>query len=260
MAALVDQVQATIEQHGTPLQLIEFYQVLSRVAFRRDTFHISDETLGHLRTALAMAQNLGDPTKTTETLFSYGFAMLWHGDVEPAILTLQSAFESAERIGNSLLKTQALAYWTIAERRRGCLEQARTLVGPGLAAAQSVQRDDYIGVALGNQAWLAWRDGKPDEARTLGLAALTHLNQLAMTYPFHWIVLLPLIAARVAQAEIEPALGYARTLLEPGQLRLPTPVTTALQDAIRAWEEGQPEAAKLHLEQVIAHAQAARYL
>ena len=124
----------------------------------------------------------------------------------------------------------------------------------------SVQRGDYVALAKGNQAWLAWRAGRLDEARALGLAALDHMGSLAMTHPFLWVILWPLMAVHLAEDDITTAVEYARKLLDPSQPCWPDEMTQALQEAVTAWEQGKPQVARQHLWQAQAHAQKTGYL
>ncbi len=260
MVVLAEQTRPLVEEHGTPLQQVEFYEVLRRVAFRRDRYLITEETLDYARIALTMAQQIGDAGKIADTQFGFGFALLWHGDFDCAAEMLQSALESAEQIGNTLLQVQSLTYLTVVERKRGCVEAVQMLAAESLAAAMSNQRGDYVALAKGNQAWLAWRAGRPDEARALGLAALDHISSLGTTHPFLWVILWPLIAVHLAEDSIATAVEYARKLLDPSQPRWPDELTQALQEAVAAWEQSEPQAARQHLWQAQAHAQKTGYL
>ena len=118
--------------------------------------------------ALQAARQAGDVNAILTTQFSYGFQLLWSGELEPASRELSQALVSAQSTRNLLLETQCLTYLTILERRRGNLERVAVLAQHSLDAAQACQRADYIGVAQANQAWLAWRQGDLETAGRLG--------------------------------------------------------------------------------------------
>jgi eukaryotic-like serine/threonine-protein kinase len=107
---------------------------------------------------------------------------------------------------------------------------------------------------------VAWRLGNMDECQENGLAALELWRPLSMSYPFCWTALLPLISVALAKQQVSEAVEYARMLLEPHQQRFPDDLTTALETAIQAWDTGQSDAARSHLQQATALAREMSYL
>jgi hypothetical protein len=69
-----------------------------------------------------------------------------------------------------------------------------------------------------------------------------------------------LIAVALHEEHHSLAIEYARTLLDPGQQRLPDELVVNLEQAIQAWDGGAPESARVLLQQSVTMAQQLRYL
>jgi hypothetical protein len=260
MAEIAGQIQARMQALGASLQQVDFYHLLAMQAF------LQAGILGSHRSRLAASQALqaarqdGDLNAITSTQFSYGFQLLWSGELEPASGELSQALASAQTTGNLLLQTQCLTYLTILERRRGNLERVAALAQESLGTAQACQRADYIGVAQANQAWLAWRQGDLETAGDLGQAAYETWNAGSHAYPIQWVGIWPLAAVRLAQGEVEQATRLAQRLLDPAQQRLPPELAKILGEIIQANEKGAREATRGLLEHALTLAQELDYL
>ena len=57
-----------------------------------------------------------------------------------------------------------------------------------------------------------------------------------------------LLAVELQRRAVAEAVEHARALLEPTQQRLPDPLAAALEAALGAWKQNQPEAAREYLE------------
>jgi hypothetical protein len=158
-----------------------------------------------------------------------------------------------------VLQRRCLVYLTIVHRKRGEVEETRRLIPRSLAVATGRQAFEYDGNAKANQAWVAWREDNLGQARLNGLAALA-LWRPSVTQPFKWLALWPLIGVAMAEDQLSEAVAYAQTLLEPHQQPMPEELTTAVEDAIQAWAEGEPELARTHLGRALELAQEMRYL
>jgi hypothetical protein len=129
-----------------------------------------------------------------------------------------------------------------------------------LEAATAVQNPAYVGAAQANLAWVAWKKANLTEALEKGETALKPWQQSDTGFMFQWLALYPLISIALDQDRIPDAMEYARGLLEPAQQALPGPLQTAFEDAIEAWEAGEPKATRTHLSRAIELAQEMDYL
>ena len=95
-------------------------------------------------------------------------------------------------------------------------------------------------MAIANRAWVAWRSGDEETAAADAQAALQMWEGLPVRYMFDWMALWPLVAIAFASRHIEQAAEYTRRMLSPPQQLLQQPARTLAEDAVRAWDVGQP--------------------
>jgi tetratricopeptide (TPR) repeat protein len=252
---LVEKLQPDVEQHGTPRQRCWFFSALALMAFRRDRYVVSEETLRHSQAAEAASQELGDLAMMTNAQFELGFAQLWLGDLDKAEQNLQASLTLAERTGDVMLEARCLTYLTVASRKRGQVEKTRHYIAKSLEVATAVQMREYIATAKANRAWVSWREENLAEAQENGRTALELWQQMPLVYPFRWTALWPLIGVALAENRTADAVEHARSLLEVTQQRLPDRLTGQLEEAISAWEGGEPQRAHACLNQCIEVAQ-----
>lgn len=260
MADLAGQIQPRMEAFGSPVQQVDLYHYLAQMAFLRAGFLGSRESWSAAERGLQAARETGDMNAILSMQFSYGFHLLWSGELEPAARELSQALAATRELGNLLLQTHGLTYLTVVERRRGNLEQVVELARESLEAARSIRRVDYIGVAQANQAWLAWREGDLEAADRLGRAALETWNADSHPYPLQGLGIWPLVAVRLARGEVNEAVEPARRLLDPAQQRLPTEMAALLEQAFHSHDEADWEAARLSLSRALELAQELNYL
>ena len=84
IAAIAEQIQTLIDQFGTPLQQMDFYRLIARKAFLQAGFQGTQDSLQAASHALIAARDSGDENAIATSQFSYGFQLLWNGDLEPA--------------------------------------------------------------------------------------------------------------------------------------------------------------------------------
>ena len=260
MADLAGQIQPRMEAFGSPLQQVDLYHHMAQMAFLRAGFLGSRESCSAARRGLQAARETGDMNAIPSMQFSYGFHLLWSGELEPAARELSQTLATLRELSNRLLQTQCLTYLTIVERRRGNFEQVAELARESLEAAQAIRRVDYIGAAQANQAWLAWRMGDLEGTNRLGQAALEAWNTDSHPYPLQGLGIWPLVAVRLTRGEVNEAVEPARRLLDPAQQRLPAEMAALLEQAFHSHDEADWEAARLSLSRALELAQELNYL
>jgi len=141
-------------------------------------------------------------------------------------------------------------------RRRGQVEAVRSVVAD--AAAQGERR--YAGVLTAQRAWVAWRDGKREEAERAGRAAVEEWHRQRPVYPFQWTGVWPLIDLAATSAQFALAVDDVRLLLAPTQQRPEVSLLTVLEEAVHAWDAGYHERVRSLLQHAISLAQGMGYL
>jgi tetratricopeptide (TPR) repeat protein len=258
MSELAGQVRMNVEQHGTRAQCVSFFLCLASMYNRRDRYVVSEEALACCQTALAISQEGEDLGEIAWARFMLGFSQLWAGDLDGAVKQMQTALVLAERTGDIVHQSRCLNYLTIAHRMRGQRDQARHLATRTLEVANRAQMAEYVGTARAHLAWLAWCEGDLAKAEALGETALELWGQLPAAHSscaFEWTALLPLVGMALASDRTAEAIEWARCLLDGTQQRLPAALAKAVDNGIRAWEEGAPERARTCLQKAVQSAQ-----
>ena len=238
-ARLAEQVRPYVEAHGSAEQRASFLISMLGLSLTRDRFQLDDETVELARAAYAAAQE-AEPSPFWWAVFELGFVLLWHGDLDEATTVLRESLAEAERRGDVTTRSRALTYLMVAGRKRGDVEGVRTATGPVIEGAREASLPEYEAMAIANRAWVAWRSGDEEAAAGDAQAALQMWEGLPVRYMFDWMALWPLVAIALASRHIEQAAEYTRRMLSPPQQLLQQPARTLAEDAVRAWDVGQP--------------------
>ncbi|MFN8487281.1 MAG: AAA family ATPase [Caldilineaceae bacterium] len=262
-AALQARLQPLVEWYGAPSQRANFFQRKSMLELRRNRSIATDEAVRCAQRSLTIYAEANMQDSLPSAHFMLGFMHLWHGDLAQAVDHLQTALQSAEQSGDISLQARALTYLSIAHRQRGEVEATQQRVTRVLAVATTAHMPEYVALASANEAWLAWRAGDDAAVSAQGCAALTLWQQLPATHaslPFQWTALWPLLASALKTAEVETAIRYTRTLLDPRQQQLPEAIVLPLEHALQMWDNGAPAEALQRLKQGLEVAQQLHYL
>jgi class 3 adenylate cyclase/tetratricopeptide (TPR) repeat protein len=236
---LIDQVRPFVEAHGSAEQRAGFLLNMLGFLLRRDRYRVTDETVEAARAAYAAAQE-AEPSPFWWAVFELGFALLWHGDLDEAAVVLRESLAEGVRRGDLAAQSRALTYLMVAGRKRGDVEGVQKAIGPVIERAREASLPEYEAMAIANRAWVAWRSGEEEKAATDALTALRIWEELPVRYIFDWMALWPLVAVALAAQQVEQAAEYARAMLPLPQQSLQEPVRTLVEDAVHAWDAGQP--------------------
>ena len=260
--ALVARARPFVEQYGTPAQRAEFFHGQLLMELNRQRWRVTDEMLDYLRAYVAAQRQVDNPGELAFAIFVEGFCWLWYGDLGQAREQLQSALTMAERTGDISLQSRCLTYLTIVGRQCGQVEQTRQCAARSLELATAAHMPEYMATARANQAWVAWCTGDLSQVQELGRAALALWHQMptGQVTGVQWTALWPLITVALHEEQHSLAIEHARTLLDPGQQRLPDELVVNLEQAIQAWDGGAPEVARVLLQQSVTLAEQLRYL
>lgn len=239
MTAKLARMQPVIERHCTAVQRAEMFSLLGAWCSRQGRYAPSAECLGSFRAALAVLPPDSGPERWASYQFQLGFTLLWNHALVDAEQTLRDALTRAEQTGDVALQTRCLAYLTLCLRRQGRDAPVTDCARRTQQAARKSKMHDYLGAALASLAWLAWRQGRLDEAARLGRQAQHEWSAMAH-YPFQWQALWPLIGVALAQERDAEAIAHARRLLDPGQQALAPTIEAPLASALVAWEAQRP--------------------
>ncbi len=256
MTAVIERAQPIVEQYGTPEQRGQFFQAMSVRDLIRDRYMVSEKTVATSRTALAAIQQTGNKSLLGFAHFALGNCLLWSGNLDEAEEHMRAALRVGEQVGNVTVLLRCLTFLPFIFRRRGQVEQVRSIITRALALPEARN----ISIITGHRAWLAWRDGNMVEAEAYGRASLEERHRQQPVNLFHWASLWPLIGVVLAQEKIAEAMSYVRMLLDPTQQPPPETLRALLEAALQAWDAGEPEEARALLQQAAPLAEKMGYL
>lgn len=257
------QLRAAVAQHGTPDQRVSYAKTVVWQEFRRNRSVATTETVAALRSALAAHLESGHQDSVPAAQFQLGFVLLWSGDPEGAIPLMQAALRLAGQTDDITLQTRCLAYLAVAFRQCNQVDETRRHALRALEAATTAKMPEYAGIAMANQAWIAWRAGDVAQTQEAGHAALQLWARLPTGHasaPFQWLALLPLLAAALREGRFAVAIDHARALLDPAQQRMPHALSAALEQAVGAWDTNHRVTAHAFLRQAENVAQQMHHL
>ncbi len=244
---VLEAARPVLEAHGTPARRYVFDRLYTQQRLIRNRFLVDDADLARLRGSVRMAERTGEEKDLGYATHFLGWG-LWHrGDLPEARRELQSAYDMAERMGETFLRAVSLLTLTLTALRQHDTEAVRGLL-PRAAAAAENARTPLTGI-MACRAWLAWQDGQPDEViRLADEIAHDEPTTVNIVGAHRWVYLFPLIAARLGAGRVDEAVTAARQVLDPAQQALPGDLAAALEAASEARDRGEPSLARQHLE------------
>lgn len=259
MLPLTEKTGPAVQQYGTPAQRSSFYECLVLVDNRRYRYVVPEETVAHAEASLAASQESGDLGLVARSQFWLGFCHLWRGDLDKASEAMQAALTLGEQMGDVDVRLMCLALLPVVYRKRGQVEETRRLLARSLIEAKERGSLEYEGTARANLAWVAWREGNLDEAQAHGQAAL-ELWRPPIKVLWRSLALWPLIGVDMVGNQVSAAIDHARALLDPEQQPLPDALATIVEGVVAAWETGESETTRTHLDRALELAQELGYL
>jgi tetratricopeptide (TPR) repeat protein len=244
---VLEAARPVLEAHGTPARRYVFDRLYTQQRLIRNRFLVDDADLARLRGSVRMAERTGEEKDLGYATHFLGWG-LWHrGDLPEARRELQSAYDMAERMGETFLRAVSLQTLTLTALRQHDTEAVRGLLPRAAAAGENA--DTPLSAVMACRAWLAWQDGQPDEViRLADQIASYQPSTINIIGAYRWVYLFPLIAARLGAGRVDEAVTAARQVLDPAQQALPGDLTAALEAAGDAWDRGEPSVAGQHLE------------
>ncbi len=254
MTAVIEKARPVIEQYGTEEQRELFVYAMAMRDLVRLRYVVSEQKISSLRSKLTPMQGAGDQSKKGIGYLALGGALLFAGQITEAEEQLGYALRIAEQTGIVWLQARCLTFLSFIYRRRGQVEQVRTMI----KRAQDVGVAQNNSVLTGHYAWIAWREGDLAEAETAGHRSVDRGQQ--QVNPFQWTGLWPLLGVALAQEKIAEAVDDVRMLLDPTQQPPPEPLAALLAAALQAWEADRQEEAHMLLQQAVPLARDMGYL
>jgi tetratricopeptide (TPR) repeat protein len=258
-----EKVQTAVKKFGTPAQRSRFYQGLVLIAFRRDRYVISDETLANSQAAFSASQESDDLILKSMAQFLHGFTYLWRGEMDKADVELHDSLKIAEQTGDIVLQSRCLTYLTILYRKLGQIDKVREYIVHCQTTAESGEMIEYLATAEANLSWLYWREGNLAQAEKKGTKALKLWQQLPADHAsgaMKWTALWPLFGKSVLQEKLSKAVKYIDALCDISQQRMPQILEESVIEIKNISKKNDPKKLKICLENAMNLAQQLGYL
>jgi DNA-binding SARP family transcriptional activator len=257
MAAAIDKARSIVEQYGTQEQRRLLAEAIGIHNAIRDRYIISAERVGAWRESIAALEPTENESQRGINLAVFGIGLLCAAQFDEAEEQLRNALQVGERTGNAWLQYTCLTFLPFVFRYRGQTGLMREM----LARAQALGIAQDNSILIGQQAWLAWREGDLEQAERLGRESVEKKYYRPKRYnPFQWVGLWPLIGVALTQGRIAAAIEAVRMLFDPTLQPPVAPLDTHLEAVLHAWDAGQHEEAHALLQQAVPLAEQKGYL
>ena len=248
-ADLIAKVRPLVEARASSPLVAYFYGALALLHMRERRWRVDAQIVDEWRRAADAASapvpahypfGGGAERRRYLPMYNLGMALTWHGDLAEARVAYEEALASAKREGSPVATATALGGLATTAFRGADIETVRRLLPEARAAA--ARSRPCLADAMALEAWLAWRDGEPEEAIALAAQAVELWEPRPDFYPY-CLAFWPLVGSHLDLGHIEEAVGAARRLLDPSLARLPDDLEASVTAASDAWERGRPELA-----------------
>ena len=244
----LEAARPVVEAWGKGARKCTFYRMLAQQRASQDRHRVSDEDIANLHRALSAATESGEEIDIGWSAMLLGYFSFLRGDLEIAQEQLEKSLAIGERMGDALLRGASLVVLPLTALRRHDAEAVRQVAPRALAACQADGYPEWVAMAKGSLAWLAWQEGRPEDV----LALADECEELLSTADgpemfVNWVRLWPVVATHVSAGRVAEGVAAGRKMLDPSQQRLPDELEQMLGSACTAWDQGDSKTARANL-------------
>ncbi|MHB0978912.1 MAG: winged helix-turn-helix domain-containing protein [Thermoleophilia bacterium] len=231
LSSLLEGARPLAESAGTPQQQAVFATHYLALAFRRERYRVSPETVAYARDHWRRLHLSGDQNLACEAEFQLGFALLWAGETEDAHPHLTRCADLAEATRDHSHLVRALTYLSVVHRLRARVEEARAEAGRVVERATAAHLPGYVAAGKATLGWAYLRLGEDATAEEHAREALD-LWRAPSAYPFEWLARWPLADMAVRRGRVAEAREHMASMLDPGQQTPPKGLGAAMEAAM----------------------------
>jgi class 3 adenylate cyclase/tetratricopeptide (TPR) repeat protein len=260
MQQLAEQYRSAIESNGSATQQTKLLKMLALSQLLQSRFLPPSHCVEVAGRAVEASETIPDLFEKCYVRFTLGLIQTFKDELPEAIKSLSEALELAERIGERVLECRCLTYLALANRRSGDVETTRAFAERTVTLAGKLGMVEYLAMAQANLAWVAWKENRLDECKSLGHEALGLWHGMDDPYSMDWIALWPLIATAITREQTADAIDLAQGLFRDGQHLIEQEVMSATKRAIESWGHGDRTGSESQLRSALQIAEHFRYL
>jgi tetratricopeptide (TPR) repeat protein len=226
---MLAQIREPVRESGTPVQQVRYWHHFINCQFVRERYFLNESHVALARENLERAAALDDSHMISTARQQYGMVVLAAEQFELSEAMFREAIALSEKNGNYQSLLIARTYISVVHRRMKRPEDVRADISElDRVLKKSNKNPQYVAVADANRAWLAYHDGKLDEARRLAQAALDTWGTQASKFPACWLAAFILLALGVDDGDVDEIIARSRFMLTPYYQRLRLNVEAAL--------------------------------
>lgn len=248
MRRVIERSGAEIRENGTYDQQSRLFKREILILFREEHLNISEATQALGRESLEFARKWTNADDMVRGHFMVATCSMWRRELDDAEFHFLESLRLAEHTGNTEYKVMAMSYITLIHRMRGECDKVNDWAARTLEEAQLGGMGLYIGLAKGNQAWLAGRAGDWTKATALAEPVLDAWR--ATPFQVLWIAAGPALAAAIAEKRWRDAAEALDALLLANQQVPSSSLATKMYEAREALASGDIE----HADEVLRSA------
>jgi DNA-binding SARP family transcriptional activator/tetratricopeptide (TPR) repeat protein len=225
----IEQLRLPVEQHGSLAQKIKYRQASIANAMVNERYRLNRSHLDLAQESLVLAIETGDSHHISNAKRQLGMVALHADQLDIAEAAFREAISLCKMNGDLNSMLIGWVYLSATHRRQHKPREVRTDTVAFQELLLTISDNPvYRGVAHANYAWLAYDEGKFEQAQQSAQAALELWRSLENPYAMHWMALIILLAINVRQEKLGEAIACIKTMLTPPQMKLTLEVETAL--------------------------------
>jgi len=256
----IEQLRLPVEQHGSLAQKIKYRQSAIANVMVNERYHLNRSHMELSQESLELAIETGDSHLISNAKRQLGMVALHANRLDIAEAALREAISLCKMNGDLNSMLIGWVYLSVTHRRQNKPHEVRADTDAFQELMQTNSDNPvYRGVAHANHAWLAYTEGKFDQAQQYAQAALELWHSLENPYAMHWLALFILFAINLRGEKLEEAIACVKAMLTTPQMRFPPEVETTLLSILEA-DPSNPNLIFSLCRDVVEKAQKAGYL
>lgn len=156
---IADYARTALQNDAAPHERLITY-AMNLVEKHRKEYEILEPEYDTIIAALASARTIGKTKEMMRCTYAFIPYLRSRGLYEQAEKQLQRAYDSAESLGDTDSKSQALLYRGEIAQKRGNYEQAEKDLQYGLRLARQIGNPERISALLADLGWITWKRGE----------------------------------------------------------------------------------------------------
>lgn len=225
----MEELRLPVEQHGSLTQKIKYRQSSIANMMINERYHLHKFHVDLAQESLELAIETGNPHHISNAKRQLGMVALHADQLDTAEAAFREAILLCRMNGDLNSMLIGWVYLSITHRRQNKYHEVHADTDSFQKLMQTISDNPvYRGVAHSNHAWLAYIEGKLEQAQQSAQAALELWHSLENPYAMHWMALFILLAIALREENLEEAIACVKAMLTPLQMRFVPEVETTL--------------------------------